>query len=139
MPGDPASRIGSRRENRETALGFLYAAESRGCTPAEELARQPLEQDRYVRDMVLGVGEHLGELDALITRFAKGWRIERMPAVDRALLRMGCWELAHRPDVPTGAILSEAVDLAREYSTEDSSRFVNGVLAAVAKHLRPVA
>jgi N utilization substance protein B len=87
--------------------------------------------------MVLGVGEHLGELDALITRFAKGWRIERMPAVDRALLRMGCWELAHRPDVPTGAILSEAVDLAREYSTEDSSRFVNGVLAAVAKHLRP--
>jgi N utilization substance protein B len=109
----------------------------RGCSPADEVARQPLEPDRYVREMVLGVGDHLGELDALITRFAKGWRIERMPAIDRTLLRMGCWELSHRADVPTGAILSEAVDLAREYSTDDSSRFVNGVLAAVARHLRP--
>jgi N utilization substance protein B len=137
VAGDPASRIGSRRENRETALGLLYAADMRGCTPETELDRQPVPPDRYVRDMVAGVGEHLGELDALIARYAKGWRIERMPSIDRTLLRMGAWELAHRPDVPTGAILSEAVDLAREYSTEDSSRFVNGVLAALAKHLRP--
>jgi transcription antitermination protein NusB len=136
VASDPVSRSGSRRESRETALGLLYAAEIRGCPAREELDRQPLTPDRYVQDMVRGIAEHQDDLDALIARFAKGWRIDRMPAIDRLLLRMGCWELVHRADIPTGAVLNEAVELARQFSTEDSSRFVNGVLAAVAKDAR---
>ncbi|HEX2042681.1 MAG TPA: transcription antitermination factor NusB, partial [Acidimicrobiales bacterium] len=67
----------------------------------------------------------------------RDWAVERMPAIDRALLRMGVFELLHRPDVPTGVVLSEAVELAARYSTEDSGRFVNGVLARIAEEVRP--
>lgn len=137
MADDPTARVGSRRENRETALGLLYAAETRGCSPEEELERQPVAPDPYVQDIVRGVARHRDDLDALIARYAKGWRIDRMPAVDRILLRMASWELVHRPDVPTGAVLSEAVELAGRFSTEDSGRYLNGVLAAVAREVRP--
>ena len=75
-------------------------------------------------------------MDALITRFAKGWTIERMPVIDRTLLRMAIYELVHRADVPTAAIISEAVELAKRYSTDDSGKFVNGMLSRIAKELR---
>jgi N utilization substance protein B len=126
----------SRRQARERALSLLYEAEAKGVPPVDLLATLPLEPARFAADLVAGVGEHGEEVDGYIRRFAKGWALERMPAVDRALLRMGVYELLHRPDVPTGAVLSEAVELASRYSTEESGRFVNGVLAHIARDVR---
>jgi N utilization substance protein B len=127
----------SRRQARERALSLLYEAETKGVTPAEVVADLPVEPAPFASELVLGVGEHQAEVDGWIVRFARDWALERMPALDRALLRIGVYELLHRPDVPTGAIMSEAVELAQRYSTDDSSRFVNGVLAAIANEARP--
>ncbi len=129
--------VGSRREARERALSLLYEAEAKTETPAEVVASLPLEPDPFAGDLVLGVGVHQEELDALIRRFSRGWALERMPVIDRALLRIGIYELAHRPDVPIGATISEAVELAKRYSTDDSGKFVNGMLSRIAEELRP--
>ncbi|HEX7095520.1 MAG TPA: transcription antitermination factor NusB, partial [Acidimicrobiales bacterium] len=99
--------------------------------------RQVVPPIPYAATLVAGVGEHLDELDQHVEAAARGWTLERMPALDRAVLRLATFELAYRPDVPTGAIIDEAVELAKRYSTEDSGRFVNGVLATVARRLRP--
>ncbi len=128
---------GSRRQARERALSLLYEAETKGLAPAEVLAGLPIEPLPFAAQVVQGVGDHRPELDGWITRFARDWTIDRMPALDRALLRMGVFELLHRPDVPTGAIISEAVELAQLYSTDESSRFVNGMLARIAEQARP--
>lgn len=127
---------GSRRQARERALSLLYEAETRSVTPAQVLAGLPVEPLRFAAEVVEGVGDHQAELDGWITRFARDWTIDRMPALDRALLRMGIFELLHRPDVPTGAVISEAVELAQLYSTDESSRFVNGMLARIAEEAR---
>ncbi len=127
----------SRRQARERALSLLYEAETKGVTPAEVVADLPVEPAPFASELVLGFGEHQAEVDGWIVRFARDWALERMPALDRALLRLGVYELAYRPDVPTGAVISEAVELAQRYSTDDSSRFVNGVLAAIANEVRP--
>ena len=137
MPMDPVDAIGSRREARETALGVLYAAEAQGRDILEVLADRPVAPSEYAVEIVQGVAATIDELDGLIGRHAEGWRTDRMPAVDRALLRMAVYELCHRLDVPTGAVLSEVVDLAGEYSTDRSSRFVNGVVSAVSGEVRP--
>jgi transcription antitermination protein NusB len=113
-------------------LSLLYEAETKGISPAAVLDELPVPPDPYVSDVVAGVGRRAAEIDALIAGFSIDWSLDRMPAIDRTLLRMGTYELLGRPDVPTGVIMSEAVDLAREYSTDESSRFVNGVLASVA-------
>ncbi len=128
---------GSRRQARERALSLLYEAETKGVTPAQVLAGLPVEPLPFTAEVVEGVGDHQGELDAWITRFARDWAIDRMPALDRALLRMAIFELLHRPDVPTGAVISEAVELAQLYSTDESSRFVNGMLGRIAEQARP--
>jgi N utilization substance protein B len=125
-----------RRQARERALSLLYEAETKEQSPAEVVAEQVLEPDPFTADVVLGVEREGEEIDALITRFAKNWPLKRMPALDRTLLRMGVYELTQRPDVPTGVVLSEIVDLASEYSTDDSGPFVNGVLAAIAAEVR---
>ena len=132
-------RIGSRREARETALGILYEADVRGESIADVLDRQVLVPPPYSVTVLRGVAEHLDDLDDLLRRVAHDWALERMPVVDRNVLRLAAYELAHRPDVPTGAVLSEAVELASRYSTADSGRFVNGVLARLAGELRPEA
>jgi N utilization substance protein B len=129
--------IGGRREARERALGLLYEADAKGAAAAAVLDEQELEPDEFAADLVRGVGDHLAESDDLIRRYAKGWTIERMPVIDRTLLRMAIYELAHRPDVPTAAIISEAVELAKRYSTDDSGRFVNGMLGRIADEVRP--
>ena len=77
------------------------------------------------------------EIDATIRAYAQGWTLERMPALDRALLRIGVFELTYTPEVPTGAVISEAVELAKTFSTDDSGKFVNGMLSAIAADLRP--
>jgi len=132
-----AEPAGSRRQARERALSLLYEAESKDVSPAAVLAALPVVPDGFAVEVVTGVGLHMGELDALITGYARDWTIERMPALDRALLRMGIFELLHRPDVPTGAVISEAVELAQRFSTDESSRFVNGMLARIAEAVRP--
>jgi len=125
-----------RRQARERALGLLYEAETKSQSPSALVAEQVLDPDPFAVDVVNGVEANQDEIDALITRFAKNWPLARMPALDRTLLRMGVYELTHRPDVPTGVVLSEIVDLASEYSTDDSGPFVNGVLAAIAAEVR---
>lgn len=116
---------------------MLYEADAKGCSPVSVLDEQVLPPDEFVADVVAGVAEHQVEADALIRRFAKGWTLERMPVIDRTLLRMGIYELAHRPDVPTGVVISEAVELAKRFSTDDSGKFVNGMLARISEELRP--
>ena len=126
----------TRREARERALSLLYEAESKRVAPGDVLKDLPVEPDPFVADVVAGVGRELQRIDALISTHAIGWELERMPVVDRALLRMATYELIGRPDVPTAVVISEAVDLAGQYSTDDSGRFLNGVLAAIASEVR---
>ena len=132
-----APRIGSRREARETALGILYEAEVRGEPVADAVDRQVLPPPPYAGVLLAGVHEHRDEIDDVLRRYARDWPLERMALIDRNLLRVAVYELAHRPDVPTSAVLTEAVELATKYSTADSGRFVNGVLAKIAAELRP--
>lgn len=127
---------GARREARERALSLLYEAETKDCSPADVLDALPVPPDPFAADLVEGVGSRLAEIDTLISRYAVGWAIGRMPAVDRAILRLASYELLGHPDVPTAVVLSEAVELAGAYSTDESSRFVNGVLSAIAGEVR---
>lgn len=129
--------IGSRREARERAFALLYEAETKDVAVSEVLAELPLRPDEFTVELVRGVEAHQEELDDHIRRLARDWKLERMPALDRALLRLGAYELIHRPDVPTGAAISEAVELAKRFSTEESGRFVNGMLSAIAAEVRP--
>lgn len=108
---------------------------------AAEAARAAGEPDRqaswlYAREIVDGVADHRDEIDELIASYAQGWTLERMPNVDRAVLRIASWELLHNPEVPPAVAIDEAVELAKEYSTDDSGRFVNGVLGKIAQHAR---
>jgi N utilization substance protein B len=131
------SRVGSRRAARERALALLYEADAKGEPVAEILAELPVPPDPYASELALGVDAHLAEIDPYISRFARDWTIERMPVIDRTLLRMGIFELLHEPGVPVAVVISEAVELAKRYSTEESGRFVNGMLARIAEEVRP--
>jgi N utilization substance protein B len=128
--------VGSRREARERALALLYEAEAKACTPADVLDALPLPAEPFAAELVVGVSDHQGEIDELLGSYARGWTLARMPAVDRNVLRLATYELLHRPDVPTGAVISEAVELAQHYSTDESGRFVNGMLGAIAADVR---
>jgi N utilization substance protein B len=129
--------VGSRREARERALSLLYEAYAKDVEPDGILADLPVQPDAFAAELVAGVGRDQGRIDLLIGRFAVDWAIDRMPVVDRTLLRMAVYELLEHPDVPTGAVISEAVELAKAYSTDESGRFVNGVLGAIALEVRP--
>lgn len=126
-----------RRAARERALGLLYEAETKGITGTQVLADLPLEADDFAVALVSAVDAHRDRIDGLLERFAKGWTLSRMPALDRAALRMGTAELIVRDDVPTGVVLSEVVDLVSRFSTDGSGRFVNGLLARIAQEVRP--
>jgi N utilization substance protein B len=86
--------------------------------------------------LVEGVAEHRARLDEVIAAHSKGWTLERMPVIDRTVLRIAGFELLARPDVPVAVVLDEAIELAKRFSTDDSGRFVNGVLSALAPVLR---
>ena len=131
------SLAGERRAARERALGLLYEAEAKGVDGAEVLRGLPIDADGFAAGLVLAVDEHRARIDDLLERFAQGWTLARMPALDRAALRMGTAELIARPDVPTAVVLSEVVDLASRFSTDASGRFVNGLLARIAEEVRP--
>jgi transcription antitermination protein NusB len=133
--GEPL--LGTRRQARELALSLLYEADAKSAAPSVVLAEFPIDPDPFAADLISGIDEHQTDIDELIRRFAKDWTLERMPVVDRNLLRIGVYELVHRPDVPTAVVISEAVELARRYSTEESGRFVNGMLGRIAEEVRP--
>jgi transcription antitermination protein NusB len=126
----------TRREVRERALGLLYEAETKGVTPTVVLAEQVLAPDEFLASLVEGVESRCVEIDDLISGHAIDWTLDRMPAIDRSVLRLAVFELLAEPEVPTGAIISEAVELASSYSTEGSGRFVNGLLAKISEKVR---
>lgn len=126
----------TRRDARERALSLCYELDVRGSTFDELLAGLPAPPDAYAVELVRGVEDHREEVDALIRRYADRWSLERMPVIDRNLLRMAVFELAHRPEVPVAVAISEAVELAKRYSTDDSGRFVNGMLGRIAEAVR---
>ncbi|MCX7620191.1 MAG: transcription antitermination factor NusB [Acidimicrobiales bacterium] len=128
--------VGSRREAREAALGLLYEAEAKGVEPASVLAELPVKPASFTLALVVGVGKHQAQVDSYIRSHARGWKLERMPAVDRAVLRLAIYELLHEPDIPTATVISEAVELAKRFSTDESGRFVNGMLSSIAKSVR---
>lgn len=129
----------SRHADRQRAVSLLYEADMRGDDPRTVLTRSAVHEPvgPFTVTLVEGVAESREQLDELITRYARGWSLNRMPVVDRNLLRLGLWELLWS-DVPVAVIIDEAVELANELSTPDSGRFVNGVLAQVARSERAV-
>jgi N utilization substance protein B len=131
----------SRRKSRRRALDVLYSAELRDISAAgvlaDTLARMGVgvpEHRRYAVEVVEGVEHHAEHIDELISSYAEGWTLDRMPVVDRNLCRIGVFELLYRDDIDDAVAISEAVELASEMSTDDSPRFVNGLLSRIAEH-----
>ncbi len=132
------TEVESRRGARERALELLYEAEAKDTAPGEVLAALPVAPIPLAVELVRGVEAHQAEIDERLSRLvAPRWTLERLAAVDRAVLRIGSYELAEAPDRTPAVIINEAVVLARRFGTDDSPRFVNGVLAAVASEVRP--
>jgi N utilization substance protein B len=127
----------TRREARERALELCYEIETRDAEADALLVDLPVAPDPYAQELVEGVAAHRVEIDALLSKLSERWAVDRMPAVDRALLRIGGYELGWEPELPTAVIIDEAVELAGRYSTRDSSRFVNALLSRMAAELRP--
>ena len=134
--------MSARTKARKRALDLLYSADMRQvpveqmlAVEAERAVNEPERQASwlYAREIVDGVIDNRDEIDEQITTFAKDWSLARMPAVDRALLRMAVWEILYNDDVPTAVAIDEAVELAKEFSTDDSGTFVHGVLARIAR------
>ena len=131
--------MGARTKARKRALDLLFEAEQRGVDAADLLRERlaapvteaPLSE--FTADLVTGVVEHWSQVDELITTYSQGWTLQRMPAVDRAILRLGAYEVLYATDVPEPVAISEWVGLATELSTDDSPRFVNGLLARLAE------
>jgi N utilization substance protein B len=134
--------VSARTKARKRALDLLYGADVRGDTInsalAIDIARAEADPRResswpYARRIVEGVVEHGDEIDEIIETYSQGWSIDRMPAVDRAILRIGLWELLFNDEVPNGVAIAEAVESATILSTEDSAGFINGLLGKVAQ------
>ena len=133
--------MSARTKARKRAVDMLFAADVRGVPVSDIVAAEALraasEPDResswlYAREIVDGVVENLAEIDEAISSNSRGWTLERMPAVDRAILRCAAWEILFNLEIPAGVATSEAVALAAELSTDESSGFVNGLLSTIA-------
>jgi N utilization substance protein B len=131
--------VAARTKARKRALDLLFEAEQRGVNAADLLRERlaapvteaPLSE--FTADLVMGVVEHWAQVDELIATYSQGWTLQRMPAVDRAILRLGAYEVLYSTDVPEPVAISEWVGLATELSTDDSPRFVNGLLGRLAE------
>lgn len=139
--------MSARSKARKRAVDALYAAELRGLsaldllTETEELSAGRQNQDEifgFAKSLVEGVAKNSHEIDQIIEGLAQNWSLARMPALDKAILRVGAFEILHLAEVPNSVAISEAVDLAKELSTDESPGFVNGVLAAIAATRRPI-
>lgn len=138
--------MSARTKSRKRALDVLFAADVRGTGAEESLEAEALRAvarpERasswpYAREIVQGVIDHASEIDGLIARHSTAWPLDRMPAVDRGVLRIAVWETRYNPDVPVGVAIDEAVELVKELSTDDSPRFVNAVLNAIVQEPAP--
>ena len=131
--------MAARSKARKRALDVLYEADQRGVDPEGMLADRveysgtEAALPAYTLEIVGGVIANLARIDELISTYSHGWTLERMPAVDRAVLRIGTWEILFNSDVPDAVAVSEAVELAHELSTDDSPTFVNGLLGRIAE------
>ena len=134
--------MSARTKARKRALDILFQSDIRGdalaVTLASEATRAANEPSReaswlYAREIVDGVIDNQDEIDEQITTFAKDWTLARMPAVDRAVLRIGAWEILYNDEVPTAVAIDEAVELVKEFSSDESGPFVHGVLARIAR------
>jgi transcription antitermination protein NusB len=129
--------VAARSKARKRAVDVLYEADVRGVDPLGTLAdrvalAEPPVND-YTIELIEGVQANAERIDEILAEYAEGWAVERMPDVDRAVLRLGVFELLWRSDVPDAVAIDEAVELAKMLSTDESPRFVNGVLARILK------
>jgi N utilization substance protein B len=134
--------VSARSKARKRALDILYQADIRGdelavtlAAEAKRAANEPAREASwlYAREIVDGIIDNRDDIDEQIVTHARDWKIERMPAVDRAILRIGVWEVLHNDAVPAAVAIDEAVELAKEFSTDDSGAFVHGVLGRIAR------
>ncbi|MET0726614.1 MAG: transcription antitermination factor NusB [Leifsonia sp.] len=134
--------MSARTKARKRALDILYSADMRQISvpqalaaEAERAVNEPAREASwlYAREIVDGVVDNQAEIDELIETYAQGWTLKRMPAIDRALIRIGIWEIVYNDEVPDGVAISEAVEAATVLSTDDSAGFVNGLLAKISQ------
>ena len=133
--------MSARTKARKRAVDAVFAADLRKISPltllddVADLAADRQNQEvifGYAREIVQGVVDHHEEIDDLLETYSQGWALDRMPNLDRAILRVAVWEILHNPDVPDAVAVNEAVELAKELSTDDSGSFVNGLLSRIA-------
>ena len=143
MPSDRSKRArdlgvsaDARTDARERSMLLLYEAHSKRLPVVDVVNAQVVRPDELTRTLAIGVDEHREQLDEAIAAHAKGWTLARMPLIDLSVMRIAGYELLCRPEVPVAVVLDEAVELAKRFSTDDSGRFVNGVLAALVPVLR---
>ena len=134
-----------RTRGREIALQVLYQVEqnpSQGKTEIDRFIQRRLREPKlcaFAHELVNGVHEHQARIDSLISDVAENWRLDRMAAIDRNILRLGAFELLYCAEIPAKVAINEALELAKRYSTAQSSRFVNGILDRLKPHLAPPA
>ncbi len=137
--------MGARRLGRERALQALYQLEMSHPTPVQALeaawtassdgSKPDPDAQRFALEITTGVHEHLAEIDALLQEHSHNWRLDRMSRIDRNVLRLGVFELKHRPDIPRKVTLNECVELGKNFGNEESSAFINGLLDRIASAL----
>ena len=128
--------MSARSKARKRALDVLYAADARGADPLDVLSERVDSEEaaplgEYAEILIRGYADHAARIDDLLSEHAEGWTLDRMPAVDRAILRIAVYELVYSPDVPAAVAVDEAVELAKSLSTDNSPRFINGVLGQI--------
>ena len=134
--------MAARTKARKRALDVLFEADQRGANVVAVLEERLKDSGRetslppYSEALVRGVVDHWIDINAQLAAASQEWTVDRMPAVDRAILRIGAWEILYNHEVTTAVAIDEAVELARDLSTEDSPRFVNGVLGGIAREVR---
>ncbi|GAB7386832.1 transcription antitermination factor NusB [Bacillaceae bacterium] len=134
-----------RRQLREKAIQALYEMDMTGVRPEEALQHvleeEPAAEENdlaFLRDLVQGTWMRRGEIDATVSRYLKGWTIDRLANVDRAILRMATYEIVFRDDIPDKVSINEAIELAKRFGTEESAKFINGVLSSILKGKKTV-
>ena len=132
--------MSARSKARKQALDLLYETDIRGTDLVKTLEERDIPADgpdarpirEFTRELVNGVSDNRRKIDELITTYAQGWDMDRLPAVDRNILRLGIYEILWSNSVPTGVAIDEALDLAKELSSDDSSKYIHGVLGRIA-------
>ena len=131
--------MSARSKARKAALDLLFEADIRGTNAVQTLALRDVVEEgpdarpirEYTRQLVIGVGENYRKIDELITTYAQGWDMDRLPAVDRNILRIGIYEIHWTDSIPDGVAIDEALVLAKELSTDNSAGFIHGVLGRI--------